>query len=85
MAIGAPLTRQWILILRTYKYDWENAHFSTGIYTVHHTPVEKIIQFFVSIISDCPDIKTVDNRLVPDKLAAAAWCQKQFADQSWGV
>jgi len=50
--------------------------------TIHHTPVEKIIELFVSMISGCPDIKTVNNRLVPDKLAATAWCQKQFADQS---
>ncbi|MBT9162361.1 MAG: hypothetical protein DDT27_00919 [Dehalococcoidia bacterium] len=50
--------------------------------TVHHTPVEKVIELFVSMIAGCPDVKTVNNRLVPDRLAAAAWCQKQFADQS---
>jgi len=57
-------------------------HLKIRMKTVHHTPAEKIIELFVSMISGCPDVKTVNNRLVPDKLAAAAWCQKQFADQS---
>jgi hypothetical protein len=34
------------------------------------------------MIAGCPDVKTINNRLVPDRLAAAAWGQKQFADQS---
>ncbi|GFP43616.1 hypothetical protein HKBW3C_02746, partial [Candidatus Hakubella thermalkaliphila] len=50
--------------------------------TVHHTPVDKVIELFVSMIAGCPDVKTLNNRLVPDRLAAAAWCQKGFADQS---
>jgi len=50
--------------------------------TIHHSPVEKVIELFVSIISGCPDVKTINNRLVPDRLAAAAWCQRQFAEQS---
>jgi hypothetical protein len=50
--------------------------------TVPHTPVEKVIELFISMIAGCPDVKTVNNRLVPDRLAAAAWCQKEFADQS---
>jgi hypothetical protein len=41
---------------------------------------ERIIELFLSMISGCPDIKTVNNRLVPEKLAAVAWCQKQFAE-----
>lgn len=49
-------------------------HLKIKMKTVHHTPVEKIIEPFVSMIAGCPDIKTVNNRLVPDKLAAAAWC-----------
>jgi len=62
--------------------DLFKEHLKIKMKTVHHTPVEKIIELFVSMIAGCPDIKTVNNRLVPDKLAAAAWCQKQFADQS---
>lgn len=51
--------------------------------TVHHTPANKIIELFASpIISGCPDIRTVNNPLVPDRLSAAAWCERQFADQS---
>ena len=62
--------------------DLFKEHLKIKMKTIHHTPVEKIIELFVSMIAGCPDIKTVNNRLVPDKLAAAAWCQKQFADQS---
>jgi len=62
--------------------DLFKEHLKIKMKTVHHTPVEKIIELFVSMIAGCPDIKTVNNRLVPDKLAATAWCQKQFADQS---
>lgn len=62
--------------------DLFKEHLTIRMKTVHHTPVEKIVELFVSMISGCPDVKTVNNRLVPDKLAAAAWCQKQFADQS---
>lgn len=52
------------------------------IRTVHHTPANKIIELFTSpIISGCPDIRTLNNRLVPDKLSAAAWREKQFTDQ----
>lgn len=47
-------------------------HLKIKMKTGHHTPVEKIIEFFVSMIAGCPDIKTVNNRLVPDKLAATA-------------
>jgi hypothetical protein len=57
-------------------------HLKIKMKTGHHTPVEKVIELFVSMIAGCTDIKTVNNRLVPDKLAATAWCQKQFADQS---
>ena len=62
--------------------DLFKEHLRIKMKTVHHTPVEKIIELFVSMIAGCPDIKTVNNRLVSDKLAAVAWCQKQFADQS---
>lgn len=62
--------------------DLFKEHLKIKMKTIHHTPVEKIIELFISMISGCPDVKTVNNRLVPDKLAAAAWCQKQFADQS---
>lgn len=62
--------------------DLFKEHLKIKMKTVHHTPVEKIIELFVSMIAGCPDIKTINNRLVPDKLAATAWCQKQFADQS---
>ncbi len=62
--------------------DLFKEHLRIKMKTVHHTLVEKIIELFVSMIAGCPDIKTVNNRLVPDKLAAAAWRQKQFADQS---
>jgi len=62
--------------------DLFKEHLKIDMKTVHHTPVEKIVELFVSMIAGCPDVKTVNNRLVPDRLAAAAWCQKQFADQS---
>ena len=62
--------------------DLFKEHLKIDMKTVHHTPVEKVIEQFVSMITGCPDMKTVNNRLVPDRLAAAAWCQKQFADQS---
>lgn len=62
--------------------DLFKEHLKVKMKTIRHTPVEKIIELFVSMISGCPDVKTINNRLVPDKLAAAAWCQKQFADQS---
>jgi len=62
--------------------DLFDRHLKINMKTVHHTPVEKIMELFVSMTAGCPDIKTVNNRLVPDKLAAAAWCQRQFADQS---
>ncbi|MCL0060612.1 transposase [Dehalococcoidia bacterium] len=62
--------------------DLFKEHLKIDMKTVHHTPVEKVIELFVSMIAGCPDVKTVNNRLVPDRLAAAAWCQKQFADQS---
>ncbi|MCL0041374.1 hypothetical protein M1N08_01330 [Dehalococcoidia bacterium] len=62
--------------------DLFKEHLKIDMKTVHHTPVEKAIELFVSMIAGCPDVKTVNNRLMPDRLAAAAWCQKQFADQS---
>ncbi len=62
--------------------DLFKEHLKVKMKTVHHTPVEKIIELFVSMIAVCPDIKTLNNRLAPDKLSAAAWDQKQFADQS---
>jgi hypothetical protein len=62
--------------------DLFNKHLRINMKTVYHTPVEKIMELFVSMIAGCPDIKTVNNRLVPDKLAATAWCQGSFADQS---
>jgi len=50
--------------------------------TVHRTPANKIMELFASpIISGCPDIRTLNICLVPDKLSAAAWCEKQFTDQ----
>jgi len=60
----------------------EHPHLKIKMKKVHLAPVEKIIELFVSMISDCPEVKSVNNHLVPDKLAAAAWDQKQFADQS---
>ncbi|MBT9176053.1 MAG: hypothetical protein DDT20_00355 [Firmicutes bacterium] len=62
--------------------DLFKEHLKIDMKTVHHTPVDKIIELFVSMIAGCPDVKTINNYLVPDRLAAAAWCQKQFADQS---
>lgn len=62
--------------------DLFKEHLKIDMKTVHHTPVDKIIELFVSMIAGCPDVKTINNRLVSDRLAAAAWCQKQFADQS---
>jgi len=62
--------------------DLFEEHLKIKMKTVHHTPVEKIIKFFVSMIADCPDVATVNNRLVPEELSAAAWGQKQFTDQS---
>jgi hypothetical protein len=62
--------------------DLFKEHLKINMKTVHHTPVEKVIELFISMIAGCPDVKTVNNRLVPDRLAAAAWCQKEFADQS---
>lgn len=60
--------------------DLFKEHLKVKMKTVHHTPVEKIIELFVCMIAVCPDIKTLNNRLAPDKLSAAAWGQKQFAD-----
>ncbi|MCK4418415.1 hypothetical protein KAV79_01265 [Candidatus Aerophobetes bacterium] len=62
--------------------DLFEEHLKIKMKTVDHTPVEKIIELFVSMISDCPDVKSINNHLVPDKLAVAIWGQKQFADQS---
>jgi len=62
--------------------DLFEEHLKIKMKKVHHSPVEKIIEFFVPIVSDCPDMKSINNYLVPDKLAVAAWDQKQFADQS---
>ena len=62
--------------------DLFKEHLNIKMKTVHHSPVEKIMELFVSMTSGCPDVKTVNNRLVPDKLAAATWCQREFPDQS---
>ena len=62
--------------------DLFEEHLKIKMKKVHHSPVEKIIELFVPIVSDCPDMKSINNYLVPDKLAVAAWDQKQFADQS---
>lgn len=62
--------------------DLFQEHLKINMKTVYHTPVEKIVELFVSMIAGCPDVKTLNNRLVPDRLAAAAWGQRQFADQS---
>lgn len=62
--------------------DLFKEHLKINMKTVHHSPVEKVIELFVSMIAGCPDVKTMNNRLVPDRLAAAAWGQEQFADQS---
>ena len=50
--------------------------------TVQHPSVEKIIELSASMIFDYPDVKSINNYLVADKLAVAAWDQKQFTDQS---
>ena len=62
--------------------DLFEEHLKIKMKKVHHSPVEKIIEFFVSMVSGCPHVKSINNHLVPDKLAVAAWDQKQFADQS---
>lgn len=62
--------------------DFLEEHLKIKMKKVHHSPVEKIIELFVSMISGCPNVKSIDNHLVPDKLVVAAWNQKQFADQS---
>ncbi len=62
--------------------DLFEEHLKIKMKKVRHSPVEKIIELFVSMISGCPHVKSINNHLVPDKLAVAAWDQKQFADQS---
>ncbi|MCK4419606.1 hypothetical protein KAV79_07335 [Candidatus Aerophobetes bacterium] len=62
--------------------DLFEEHLKIKMKKVHHSPVEKIIELFVSMISGCPDVKSIDNHLVPDKLVVVAWDQKQFTDQS---
>ena len=57
-------------------------HLKIDMKSVKHSPIDKVMELFVSIIAGCPDNKTINNRLVPDKLAALAWGQEQFADQS---
>ncbi len=49
--------------------DLFKEHLKIKMKTVHHTPVEKVVELFVSMVAGCLDIKTVNNRLVPDKLA----------------
>jgi len=62
--------------------DLFKEHLRIKMKTVQHPSVEKIIELFASMIFDYPDVKSINNYLVPDKLAVAAWDQKQFADQS---
>jgi len=36
--------------------DLFEEHLKIKMKTVHHTPVEKIVELFVSMIADCPDV-----------------------------
>ncbi|MCL0079022.1 hypothetical protein M1O56_05095, partial [Dehalococcoidia bacterium] len=37
--------------------DLFKEHLKIDMKTVHHTPVEKVIELFVSMIAGCPDVK----------------------------
>lgn len=50
--------------------------------TVHHAPVEKLLDSVVSILANCTSIKQVDLRIRPDLVLAEAWGREQFAQQS---
>ena len=50
--------------------------------TVHHAPVEKLLDIVVSILANCTSIKQVDVRIRPDLVLAEAWNREQFAQQS---
>jgi len=63
-------------------FDVFEKHLKIDMKTVRYSPIDKVIELFVSIIAGCPDNKTINNRLVPDRLSASAWRQEQFADQS---
>ncbi len=41
--------------------------------TVHHAPVEKLLDIVVSILANCTSIKQVDLRIRPDLVLAEAW------------
>ncbi len=57
-------------------------HLRIDMKTVRYSPIDKVIELFVSIIADCHDNKTINSRLVPDRLSASAWSLEEFADQS---
>lgn len=57
-------------------------HLKIDMKKVRYSPIDKVIELFVSIIAGCPDNKTINNRLVPDRLSASAWNLEKFADQS---
>ncbi|MCL0093356.1 hypothetical protein M1N92_06930, partial [Dehalococcoidia bacterium] len=44
--------------------DLFKEHLKIDMKTVHHTPVEKVIELFVSMIAGCPDVKTVNTTLL---------------------
>ncbi len=50
--------------------DLLKEHLKIKMKIVHHTPTKEIIELFISMISGYPDIKTINNRLMPGKLAA---------------
>ena len=63
-------------------FDLFERHLKIDMKTVKYSPIDKVIELFVSIIAGCPDNKTINNRLVPDRLSASAWNLERFADQS---
>ncbi len=63
-------------------FDVFEKHLKIDMKTVRYSPIDKVIELLVSIIAGCPDNKTINNRLVPDRLSASAWNLEQFADQS---
>jgi len=57
-------------------------HVQLDCKTVVHTPHEKLLDVVVSMLADCPSLKSINMRLRPDTALAAAWGRERVADQS---